>query len=67
MFGEQIKHAHFITPDEETYTGSTRTFAALWESMLKKEVVGFGVLVSRANSKPQIVIMMAQVSRRSRR
>lgn len=29
--------------------------------MLKKQVIGYGVLVSRSNSKPQIVILIPQV------
>ncbi|ORY89587.1 SPOC like C-terminal domain-containing protein [Leucosporidium creatinivorum] len=59
-FGETVKHAHFIVPNEESHSGSTRTFAALWSSMLKKKVVGYGVLVSRSNSKPQVVLLIPQ-------
>jgi ATP-dependent DNA helicase 2 subunit 1 len=62
-FSESVKHAHFIVPNEESHSGSTRTFAALWNSMLKKDVIGYGVLVARSNSKPQIVILIPQVSR----
>lgn len=61
-FNESVKHAHFIVPNEEAYTGSTRTFAALCHSMLEKNVVGYGVLVPRNNAKPQIVVMIPQVS-----
>lgn len=46
----------------QTYTNSVRAFSALLESMLKKEVVGVGVLIARANSSPQMVYMLPQVS-----
>ncbi|GAA5988311.1 hypothetical protein JCM10908_002158 [Rhodotorula pacifica] len=59
-FGETVKHSYFIYPDEERYTGSTRTFAALLKSMLKKEVVGFASFLARSNSRPQVVLLLPQ-------
>lgn len=45
----------------QRYTGSTRTFAALLQSMLKKEVVGFASFLARSNSRPQVVLLLPQV------
>ncbi|KWU42341.1 Ku DNA-binding complex, Ku70 subunit [Rhodotorula sp. JG-1b] len=59
-FEETVKHSYFIYPDEERYTGSTRTFAALHKSMLKKEVVGFASFLARSNSRPQVVLLLPQ-------
>ncbi|KAK4054102.1 ATP-dependent DNA helicase II subunit 1 [Microbotryomycetes sp. JL201] len=57
---ESVKHSYFIYPEEEAYVGSTRTFSALLKSMIKKDVIGYGVLLARVISRPQIVLMMAQ-------
>ncbi|GAA5885791.1 hypothetical protein JCM3774_005207, partial [Rhodotorula dairenensis] len=59
-FQETVKHSYFIYPDEERYTGSTRTFAALLKSMLKKDVVGFASFLARSNSRPQVVLLLPQ-------
>ncbi|KAK4054319.1 ATP-dependent DNA helicase II subunit 1 [Microbotryomycetes sp. JL221] len=57
---ESVKHSYFIYPEEETYIGSTRTFAALIKSMIRKDVVGYAVLLARVISRPQICLLMAQ-------
>ncbi|GAA5824381.1 hypothetical protein JCM11251_000398 [Rhodosporidiobolus azoricus] len=59
-FHETIKHSYFIYPDEERYSGSTRTFAALLRSMIKKDVIGFASFVARTSSKPQVVLLIPQ-------
>ncbi|POY71002.1 ATP-dependent DNA helicase 2 subunit 1 [Rhodotorula taiwanensis] len=59
-FQETVKHSYFIYPDEERYSGSTRTFAALLKSMLKKEVVGFASFLPRTNARPQVVLLLPQ-------
>ncbi|GAA6040072.1 hypothetical protein JCM8097_004767 [Rhodosporidiobolus ruineniae] len=59
-FHETVKHSHFIYPDEDRYSGSTRTFAALLKSMLKKEVVAYASFIARTSSKPQVVILVPQ-------
>ncbi|GAA5919379.1 hypothetical protein JCM6882_004543 [Rhodosporidiobolus microsporus] len=62
-FHETIKHSYFIYPDEERYSGSTRTFAALLRSMLKKDVIGYASFVARTSGKPQVVILIPQEER----
>ncbi|KAL8286530.1 hypothetical protein RQP46_004547 [Phenoliferia psychrophenolica] len=59
-FHETVKHAYFIYPNEETYSGSTRTFASLLQTMLDKDKIGFGVLLPRVSSKPQMVVLIPQ-------
>ncbi|KAI5476030.1 ATP-dependent DNA helicase 2 subunit 1 [Pseudohyphozyma bogoriensis] len=60
-FEQSVKHSYFIYPNEDTYSGSTRTFTALLDSMDRKDVIGFGVFLARAASKPQIVVLIPQV------
>ncbi|GJN91425.1 hypothetical protein Rhopal_004446-T1 [Rhodotorula paludigena] len=62
-FWETIKHAHFIYPDEERYSGSTRAFASLLKSMVKKDVVGFASFIARTISKPQVVLLLPQAEK----
>ncbi|GAA6005858.1 hypothetical protein JCM10207_007252 [Rhodosporidiobolus poonsookiae] len=59
-FMETVKHSYFIYPDEERYTGSTRTFTALLRSMLKKDLVGYASFLARATGKPQVVLLLPQ-------
>ncbi|GAA6056456.1 hypothetical protein JCM3770_007477 [Rhodotorula araucariae] len=57
---ETVKHSYFIYPDEERYSGSTRTFASLLKTMLKKDVIGYASFIPRTISKPQVVILLPQ-------
>ncbi|KAK4703670.1 ATP-dependent DNA helicase 2 subunit 1, partial [Phenoliferia sp. Uapishka_3] len=59
-FHETIKHSYFIYPNEETYSGSTRTFAALLDTMVEKDKIGFGSLLMRVGGRPQMVVMIPQ-------
>ncbi|SGY13545.1 BQ5605_C010g05891 [Microbotryum silenes-dioicae] len=59
-YEETIKHGYFIRPDEDAYSGSTRTFVALMESMIKKGVIAYASLLIRISGRPQIVILDAQ-------
>lgn len=63
-FEETIKHGYFLAPNEVTYSGSTRTFAALLKSMIKKDVVGLARLIARKTGKIQLVLLVPQVRRR---
>ncbi|KAG2225369.1 hypothetical protein INT45_005613 [Circinella minor] len=55
-----IFHPYFIYPDESTFEGSTRTFAALLDTMLEQERVGLCVFTPRTNSTTFIVAMIPQ-------
>ncbi|BGP41099.1 ATP-dependent DNA helicase II subunit 1 [Rhodotorula kratochvilovae] len=57
---ETVKHSYFIYPDEERYSGSTRTFASLLKTMIKKDVIGYASFIPRTISKPQVVILLPQ-------
>ncbi|GAA5947435.1 hypothetical protein JCM10213_008165 [Rhodosporidiobolus nylandii] len=59
-FQDSVKHSYFIYPDEDRYTGSTRTFTALLNSMLKKDVIGLGSFIPRTTGKPQVVLLIPQ-------
>ena len=45
----------------QQYANSIPAFAALLKTMLKKDIVGLGVLVARSNSTPGVVYMLPQV------
>lgn len=53
------KHATFIFPSEEDFVGSTRTFAALHQSMLKKRLYGLMWFIARRNAGPVLAAMLA--------
>ncbi|KAL7417971.1 SPOC like C-terminal domain-containing protein [Mrakia frigida] len=59
-FEYNIKHSYFIYPDEATYTGSTRTFAALLRDLLNKDKIGIARCVYRKNSSPLMCAMLPQ-------
>ncbi|GAA5867392.1 hypothetical protein JCM8547_003331 [Rhodosporidiobolus lusitaniae] len=59
-FEETVKHSYFIYPDEDRYSGSTRTFASLLKLMIKKNVIGYASMVARTSSKPQVVVLIPQ-------
>ncbi|GAA5847451.1 hypothetical protein JCM9279_000488 [Rhodotorula babjevae] len=62
---ETIKHSYFIYPDEERYSGSTRTFASLLKTMVSKDVVGYASFIPRTTSKPQVVLLLPQAEKLS--
>ncbi|KAJ4466240.1 SPOC like C-terminal domain-containing protein [Lentinula aciculospora] len=59
-FEDNVKHSLFIYPEENTYTGSKRTFSALLKSMAKKKVIGLARGVLRQNSTPTIYAVLPQ-------
>ncbi|KIK60138.1 hypothetical protein GYMLUDRAFT_200779 [Collybiopsis luxurians FD-317 M1] len=59
-FEDNVKHSIFIYPDENTYSGSKRTFTALLKSMVKKKVIGLALGVVRRNSTPTIYAILPQ-------
>ncbi|TNY22223.1 SPOC like C-terminal domain-containing protein [Rhodotorula diobovata] len=62
---ETIKHSYFAYPDEDRYSGSTRTFASLLKTMVKKDVVGYASFIPRTTSKPQVVLLLPQAEKLS--
>ncbi len=54
-FWASIDKSTFIYPSEEDYIGSTRVFAALWQKLLKNEIMGLAWYIARVNAKPQLV------------
>ncbi|KAF8631983.1 hypothetical protein AX15_002093 [Amanita polypyramis BW_CC] len=59
-FEDNVKHSLFLYPDEMSYSGSKRTFAALLKSMVKKDKIGLVLAVTRANSAPTICALLPQ-------
>lgn len=64
-FYETIRHAYFIYPDEQTYSGSTRTFAALLEAMVELDVIGYAALLPRTSGHHRICVMLPQEEKRN--
>ncbi|KAG6820162.1 hypothetical protein H0H93_004599 [Arthromyces matolae] len=59
-FEDNIKHAHFIYPDEMAYSGSKRTFSALIKSLVKKEKIGLVLALTRRNATPFFCALLPQ-------
>ncbi|KAG6888008.1 hypothetical protein C0992_009921 [Termitomyces sp. T32_za158] len=59
-FEDNIKHSHFIYPDEMTYTGSKRTFSALIKSLVKKKKMGLVLALTRRNATPAFCALLPQ-------
>ncbi|CAD6579969.1 MAG: ATP-dependent DNA helicase II subunit 1 [Cyphobasidiales sp. Tagirdzhanova-0007] len=57
-----VSYASVGTKNE--YANSIPAFSALLQSMLKKDVIGLGVLIARSNSSPQLVYMLPQAETR---
>lgn len=62
-FHETVKHSYFLQPNEDACIGSRRTFIALLRSMVAKDVIGYAVMLARVSARPQICVLLAQVSR----
>ncbi|GAA5853409.1 hypothetical protein JCM5353_004719 [Sporobolomyces roseus] len=59
-FWQTVKQSYFVYPEEERWEGSTRTFAALLKSMVKKKLIAYGAFIGRRAGRPQIVILLPQ-------
>ncbi|GAA6064690.1 hypothetical protein JCM10212_002408 [Sporobolomyces blumeae] len=59
-FWQSVKQSYFVYPEEERWEGSTRTFASLLKSMVKKQVIGYGAFIGRRAAKPQVVVLIPQ-------
>ncbi|KAI9634077.1 SPOC like C-terminal domain-containing protein [Dioszegia hungarica] len=59
-FDENIKHSYFMYPDEDAYTGSTRTFAALHKSLIKLQKHALALARFRSNTTPEIAVLIPQ-------
>ncbi|KJA25055.1 hypothetical protein HYPSUDRAFT_37999 [Hypholoma sublateritium FD-334 SS-4] len=59
-FEDNIKHSHFIYPDEMSYSGSKRTFSALLKSMIKKKKIGLALVLTRRNATPMFCALLPQ-------
>ncbi|KAI5829540.1 ku70-like protein [Schizophyllum commune Tattone D] len=60
-FEDNIKHSHFIYPDELAYSGSKRTFSALLKSLIKKNKIGLVRVLTRRNATPTFCAMVPQM------
>ncbi|KAF8885484.1 SPOC like C-terminal domain-containing protein [Infundibulicybe gibba] len=60
VFEDNVKHSHFIYPDEMTYSGSKRTFSALLKSMVKKKKIGLALTLTRRNASPAFCVLLPQ-------
>lgn len=58
--GDQTKHAYFLYPCEKLYEGSTRTFAAMLQSMLDHNLCAFAVMLTRKRATPRHVYILPQ-------
>ncbi|GAA6015830.1 hypothetical protein JCM11491_007201 [Sporobolomyces phaffii] len=59
-FWQSVKQSYFIYPEEDRWEGSTRTFASLLKSMVKKDVVAYASFIGRRAARPQIVLLLPQ-------
>ncbi|RXK40524.1 hypothetical protein M231_02176 [Tremella mesenterica] len=59
-FDENIRHSFFLYPDESTYSGSTRTFAALLKSCLKYNRHALALCRFKRNSTPEFAVLIPQ-------
>jgi hypothetical protein len=80
-FEDNIKHSHFIYPDElvrhslftspnpnpskQKFSGSKRTFSALVKTMLTKQKIGLVLALTRRNASPVFCALLPQVTYRS--
>jgi ATP-dependent DNA helicase 2 subunit 1 len=48
----------FVYPSEDGYVGSTRTFSALHQVLLKKEMLGIAWYIARKNATPVLVALV---------
>ncbi|CCG80791.1 putative DSB repair complex subunit Ku70 [Taphrina deformans PYCC 5710] len=58
-FWHNIRPAYFIYPHEATVVGSTRVFASLHQSLLKKDKWALAWFIPRKNAMPTMVAMVA--------
>ncbi|GAA5936364.1 uncharacterized protein JCM15063_001867 [Sporobolomyces koalae] len=59
-FWQSVKQSYFVYPEEERFEGSTRTFAALLKSMVKKDLIAICSFIGRRAARPQIVVLLPQ-------
>ncbi|KAM0754970.1 Ku DNA-binding complex, Ku70 subunit [Meredithblackwellia eburnea MCA 4105] len=59
-FHETIKHSYFLYPNEDMYSGSTRTFASLLQTMVDKKKIAIASFLPRVSARPQMVILFPQ-------
>ncbi|GAA5974908.1 hypothetical protein JCM5350_004498 [Sporobolomyces pararoseus] len=59
-FWQSVKQSYFIYPEEDRWEGSTRTFASLLKSMVKKDVIAYASFIGRRAARPQIVVLLPQ-------
>ncbi|KIR62445.1 ATP-dependent DNA helicase II subunit 1 [Cryptococcus bacillisporus CA1873] len=64
-FQDNLKHPFFIYPNEEEYTGSTRTFAALLSSCLKYNRHALALCRLRSNHVPEFCVLIPQEEKTS--
>ncbi|WWD03626.1 hypothetical protein V865_001681 [Kwoniella europaea PYCC6329] len=59
-FEENLKHSYFIYPNENEYTGSTRTFAAMLKSCIKFNKHALALSRFRTNTQPEFCVLIPQ-------
>ncbi|EWC46835.1 hypothetical protein DRE_03847 [Drechslerella stenobrocha 248] len=52
QFWHNMRPSIFIYPSEDDYTGSTRTFAALWNKLFKSKLMGVAWFIARRHAAP---------------
>ncbi|KAK6351211.1 ATP-dependent DNA helicase II subunit 1 [Orbilia javanica] len=58
QFWHNMRSSMFIYPSEEDFTGSTRTFAALRNKLLKDKLMGVAWFISRRNAAPVMAAVL---------
>ena len=53
-----MKQAYFIYPSEDDYVGSTRVFSALYQKMLKDQLMAVTWFIARRNASPVIATLV---------
>lgn len=61
-FEDNVKHSTFIYPDENSFSGSTRTFAALLAACANRNRVAVALALLRRNAIPMFCCLIPQVS-----
>ncbi|KAI0667937.1 ku70-like protein [Trametes maxima] len=62
-FEDNVKHSVFVYPDEMTYSGSKRTFAALLRTMIDKRKIAIVLALTRRNASPVFCAVLPQAEK----
>lgn len=61
QFDNNVKPTNFIYPDETTFIGSTRTFAALHKKLVDSDRISICWCITRRSASPQVCAMLPSI------